>query len=63
MLDGIDPNQWVDAWQRFVSTTPIAGWSSTIIVGIILLMIFVKALSIFAQGVIVPIVEVFKRKK
>lgn len=55
----INPQEWVDAWQRFVATTPVAGWSSTIIVGVLLLMLLVK-------GVLVPLITaltpLFKKK-
>lgn len=54
-MGNINPQEWVDAWQKFVSTTPVAGWSSTIIVGVLLAMLVVK-------GVVVPLVTVFKKK-
>ncbi len=49
-MGDIDPQRWVDAWQKFVATTPVAGWSSTIIVGILLLTLLVK-------GAIVPVID------
>lgn len=54
-MGDIDPQVWVDAWQKFVATTPVAGWSSTIIVGVLLLALLVKT-------VIVPIAMLFKKK-
>ena len=54
----LDPKAWVEAWDAFVSVTPVAAWASLILVLLLMFAIFVwGVLSPLAEHVIVPIIR------
>ena len=54
-MGGINPNEWVLAWQTFGQTTPVAAYASVVLVCALVG-------TLITQGIVVPIIKALRGK-